>query len=282
MEAGYWEKQGELVICRLCHHQCKLRDGGWGVCRTRQARDGKLHIPYAGRITALAMDPIEKKPFYHYMPGSRSFSVGYMGCNLHCPFCQNWHISMNMEAESSFLSPGELLARAGASGAESISHTYSEPLIHAEYVRECLEIGRRMGLPGLVVSNGMIQGEAALDILEYCDAANIDIKTFDADRYKKMLGGDLETVKTFVRLAHSSGVHLELTTLLVPGLSDDEWQMEAIAEFIAGISEDIPWHLSYYRPMYKYNEPALSPARIRKLYNAARVKLKHVYCNALS
>jgi pyruvate formate lyase activating enzyme len=244
-------------------------------------RNGEAALPYYGFISALAEDPIEKKPLYHYRPGSSILSLGFAGCNLRCPFCQNWHISQAAASEI----PGRILkAEAVAEtarrrGCRQIAYTYSEPLVHIEYLLECMTLCREAGIANVLVSSGCVNAEAAKEILALTDAANIDLKCFSEETYAKVLGGDLHTVLRFLETAAEAGVHLEVTTLVVPGLNDGEAELEKCAAFIAGLSEkgDIPWHLSAYHPDYRWDAPPTNPDVLAETARRVRQKLAYVY-----
>ncbi|MDR1507144.1 MAG: radical SAM protein [Treponema sp.] len=228
-----------------------------------------------GYVTALALDPVEKKPLYHWRPGSSILSVGFAGCNLRCPFCQNWHISQTADAPGRRVSPRELVDRASSCG--QIAYTYSEPLIHFEYLLDCMKAARSAGIANVLVSNGCVNEGPASEILALADAANIDLKSFSRETYSKILGGDLETVKNFIRAAVSSGVHLEITTLVVPGLNDGEAELDAAADFIAALGGFpgaqaggfVPWHLSAYHPDWKWDAPPTKPASLVRIARRA-------------
>jgi pyruvate formate lyase activating enzyme len=234
-------------------------------------------------VTALALDPIEKKPLYHFRPGSRILSAGFAGCNLRCPFCQNWHISQSPGTPGSYVSPEELVAAARGEAAPQIAYTYSEPLVHAEYLLDCMALARKAGIANVLVTNGCINAEAAGEILALTDAANVDLKCFSEETYFSILGGDLNTVLDFIRLAAGRGVHTEITTLVVPGLNDGEEELERCGEFIAGLCRDkdglgtTPWHLSAYHPDYRWEAPATSGGALRDAARRARKRLRHVY-----
>jgi pyruvate formate lyase activating enzyme len=254
-----------------------IEGGQSGLCRVRTIRDGKPELPFYGFITALAMDPIEKKPLYHFRPGSRIMSAGFAGCNLRCPFCQNWHISQTTAVTGRYVSPKELIAAVQAENGTAIAYTYSEPLVHMEFLLECMKLARKAGIANVLVSNGCANAAPACAVLELCDAANIDLKCFSAQTYRTVLGGDLETVLAFIRLAHKKGVHLELTTLVVPGLNDTAAELDSCSDFIAGVSRDIPWHLSAYHPDYQWDAPPTDPSMLAETARRARQKLRYVY-----
>jgi pyruvate formate lyase activating enzyme len=226
-------------------------------------------------ITALAVDPVEKKPLYHWRPGSQILSAGFAGCNLHCPFCQNWRISQTLNPPGRRLAPEALAAEAISWG--QIAYTYSEPLIHFEYLLNCMKAARTSGTANILVSNGCCNEAQAAEVLALTGAANIDLKCFSAKTYREILGGYLEAVKAFITLAVSLGVHVELTTLVVPGLNDGEDELDAAAAFIADLGADIPWHLSAYHPDWNWDAPSTEPRLLAAAAQRARKTLRHVY-----
>jgi pyruvate formate lyase activating enzyme len=203
--------------------------------------------------------------------------VGFAGCNLRCPFCQNWRISQTTDVRGETLSPAELIAAAGSGGFDQIAYTYSEPLVHAEYLLDCMALARRAGIANVLVSNGCVTPEAAADILALTDAANVDLKAFSSDTYARVLGGDLAAVLAFIEKARALGVHLEITTLMVPGLNDGGEETGKYIEFIRGLSPDTPWHLSAYHPDYRWDAPPTDPRRLAETARRARRDLKYVY-----
>lgn len=258
--------------------------GKAGRCGVRFNRNGKPDIPFYGYVTSLAIDPIEKKPLYHYRPGTKILSAGFSGCNMACPFCQNWRISQTPGAEGRFFSPAELIRaarfRAEAGTRPAIAYTYSEPLVHAEFLLDCMKEARGAGIANVLVTNGCVNPEAAGEILGLCDAANIDLKCFSAKSYREILGGDFSATLDFIRAAAERGVHLELTTLVVPGLNDSREELDKCRDFIAELPAErgaVPWHLSAYRPEWKWRAPATGSASLTAEVKRAREKLKFVY-----
>jgi pyruvate formate lyase activating enzyme len=249
--------------------------------------NGKAGLPYYGLITALAEDPVEKKPLYHFRPGSSILSLGFALCNLRCPFCQNWSISQpghgiprSEEAGAApgrRLSPTQAAALARDRGFSQIAYTYSEPLIHIEWLLECMALCRREGIANVLVTNGCVNSAPAAEILALTDAANVDLKCFSAETYEKVLGGNLEAVLRFIEAAHRTGTHLEITTLIVPGLNDSDDETTRCADFIAGLSRDIPWHLSAYHPDYRYDAPPTAAAALASIARMGRERLRYVY-----
>ena len=265
------------VQCVLCPRRCLLAAGKGGQCGVRFNRQGKGSIPFYGYVTALAVDPIEKKPLYHFRPGTKIFSAGFTGCNLHCPFCQNWRISQNTDVPGNVYSPSELIAKAGQS---AVAYTYSEPLVHIEFLLDCMKEARKAGVANVLVSNSCVNSEAAAEILKLCDAANIDLKCFSGKTYSEVLGGDLSAVTGFIRMAIEKNVHTELTTLVVPGLNDSRVELDKCGDFIAELQSGgttVPWHLSAYHPDYKWNEPATATHSLIAYVKRAREKLAFVY-----
>jgi len=283
-EALFINEDGGIVRCGLCPHRCSIPSGAFGVCGVRGNKNGKGLLPFYGHITALAVDPIEKKPLFHYRPGSMILSAGFCGCNLKCPFCQNWRISQSTGGGKQ-TQPGDVISAALHADSPSIAYTYSEPLVHAEFLLDCMTLARRHGLANVLVTNGCANTQAAREILSLTDAANIDLKCFSANTYAQILGGGgdagaqsaFKTVLEFIRIACSLGVHVELTTLVVPGLNDSAEELDACADCIASLSADIPWHLSAYHPDYHWNAPSTDPAVLLQTAQRAREKLKFVY-----
>ena len=277
-EARFYKRAGDgAVRCSLCHHRCLVEPGRFGACRVRRNDGGRLVLPFYGRASAVSIDPIEKKPLYHFLPGSSTYSVGFVGCNLRCPFCQNFGISQSTDALTETVDPAGLARAALRAACPSMSHTYSEPLVPAEFVIESLKSARSAGLRTVLVTNGCALKEAAAEILPLCDAVNVDIKAWDEAFYRDELGGDLPTVKAFVELAFRLGTHVEATTLVIPGKNDDDAQVDGIAAFLASLSPDIPLHLSAYQPMYRYTVAPTAPSTIERLSFVAKRRLRYVY-----
>lgn len=280
-------RSSAFLECALCPRRCRIRSGAAGRCGVRHNLDGKAALPYYGLVTALAEDPIEKKPLYHFRPGSSILSLGFALCNLRCPFCQNWPISQRGygiarpggagEISGRRLSPAEAAALVRERGFSQIAYTYSEPLIHIEWLLECMALCRREGIANVLVTNGCVNSEPAAEILALTDAVNVDLKCFSAQTYERILGGNLGAVLNFIETAHRTGTHLEVTTLVVPGLNDGEDETRLCAEFIAGLSPDIPWHISAYHPDYRYKAPATAAATLASVARMGRGHLRYVY-----
>jgi len=265
------------VHCELCPNNCIIKSGKFGACGVRGNKGGKGIIPFYGFISALAIDPIEKKPLYHFKPHTDILSLGFAGCNLHCPFCQNWHISQSTDIPGNWMQPGEIISAALKHDTPSIAYTYSEPLIHIEYILDCMNLARKHGIANVLVTNGCIKTEAAAEILKLTDAANVDLKTFSQETYKKTLNGDLQTVLEFIGLCYKMGVHQEITTLVVPDLNDSESELRETADFIASVSKEIPWHLTAYHPDYRWNAPPTNRDFLLRAAEKAREKLTYVH-----
>lgn len=277
MEAAHWEAIDDgQVRCKLCPHGCLLSPGASGLCKVRKNEKGRLVLPFFGLISALSLDPMEKKPLYHFLPGTEIFSVGFFGCNLRCPFCQNWEISQKIDPAARRVSPEALVRAALESCAPSIAFTYSEPLVHFEFILEAARLAKEAGLFTVLVTNGTLNEAPVRELLPLIDAANIDLKSWSAETYERTLGGDLEAVKRFIALA-AGLCRVEVTTLVVPGVSEGEEAVEDIAAFLAGLDAAIPLHLSAYHPAYAYAEKATSPSRLLSLAELAAKRLKYVY-----
>jgi len=274
------------VHCDLCPAHCTIKSGSFGACGVRGNKGGKAIVPFYGFVSALAVDPIEKKPLYHFKPGSQILSLGFAGCNFRCPFCQNWHISQNTDIDGRRMKSGEVISAALKQGTPSIAYTYSEPLVHIEYLLDCMTLARRHGIANVLVTNGCVNTKAAAEILKLTDAANVDLKSFSAETYKKILGGNLQTVLDFIKLGCEMGVHIEITTLVVPDLNDSNEELNAIADFIADIFAPaggvVPWHLTAYHPDYRWNAPPTDAGLLLNAAKEARKKLPFVYAGNIS
>ena len=264
------------MICRVCPHNCRIEEDQSGFCQARVSNKGQIIDRTFGYISAICMDPIEKKPLYHYYPSQEILSVGFFGCNLHCPFCQNHSISQRIPGEAKKISPERLVDTALEKNSFGIAYTYSEPLIHYEYLLECAALARKNGLKNILITNGMINPEPADKLLELIDGANIDLKSINPEFYHKELKGDLDSVLNFISQSFKK-IHLEITTLIIPGKNDSPKEVEKIASFIAGLDETIPLHLSAYYPQYKYSIAPTNPKELIKLVQTAKSILPYVY-----
>jgi len=276
-EGAYYKKKDRATECFLCPHNCTLQEGKKGICGTRMNRDGKLYTAIYGEVTSAAMDPIEKKPLYHFYPGSKIFSIGTKGCNLSCPFCQNWSISQNSDTGSKYYDSDEIVKTAITNDSIGIAYTYSEPIIWFEYVKDTALLAKQHGLKNVLVTNGYINQAPLEEMMGFIDAMNIDLKCYNNDTYSKKLKGGLDPVKDTIKTAYEKGCFIEITTLIVPGINDNINELIEIAEFIASIDKRIPWHLSRYHPSYKYNESSTDIDFITKVWESAIKILDYVF-----
>ena len=271
------------ATCAICPHACQLAEGQTGLCHGRVAVGGEVVDANYGRVTALALDPIEKKPLARFRPGSKVLSVGSYGCNLRCPFCQNASIACAGENDVPWreMMPAELVELAVSlmpEGNIGLAFTYNEPLVGFEFVRDTARLARGRGLANVLVSNGYVNDGPLREIAPIIDAANIDLKGFTPGFYD-LVGGDLGTVKhTIATLADEPGCHLEVTTLIIPGLNDSEDEIDAAAAWLASLDPGIPYHVTRFFPCHRLQDrPATPPATVRQLAATAHRHLKHVY-----
>ncbi len=271
------------VTCALCPHRCRPADGAYGLCGVRRNRGGRLELPYYGSVSALATDPIEKKPLYHFHPGAQILSVGFLGCSLRCPYCQNYRISHGTTAQTRYLGPHALVDAARSSNSFAIAYTYNEPTIHFEYVLEAAEAAHAAGIKNVLVTAGNLNDEPARELLGVMDAVNIDLKSLDPEYYRRTLRADLDAVLNCIRIA-AGLTHLEVTTLLVPDvLSPDEQvdEVDRMAAFLAELSPSIPYHLSAYHPTPSYRAAPTSAAQVHRCAEVALARLNYVYTGNL-
>ncbi|MBO7531403.1 MAG: radical SAM protein [Lachnospiraceae bacterium] len=269
-----------IAVCPVCPHHCRLPEGSTGRCRARANRGGRIVPINYGKVTSIALDPIEKKPLAFFFPGSKILSVGSYGCNLCCPFCQNHDIAQVGESdipEVYTVTPEKILSIAldeVPGGNIGVAYTYNEALVGYEFVRDTAGLVKEHGLKNVLVTNGTCELSVLEEILPYIDAMNIDLKCFRAEGYEK-LGGDLETVKTFIERSAKDS-HIEITSLIVPGLNDSVEDMEEEAKWLASIDHEIPLHITRYFPRYRYSEAATDIALLRELKKTAERHLKRV------
>lgn len=268
------------VQCTLCFHRCQLEEGRVGLCRARANRNGQIVSLSYGRLTALALDPIEKKPLRRFRPGSMVLSAGSFGCNLRCPFCQNAEIAAAGAEIPTRDCPPEVLVRQAlllrSRGNIGLAYTYNEPLVGYEYVRDCAALARAEGLANVLVTNGTIAPGPWTSLLPLIDAVNIDLKGFTPGWYRR-LGGDLETVKGSIVLA-AGRCHVEVTTLVVPGENDSDGEMRALSGWLSRISPDIPLHVSRFFPRHRMTDRGPTPPKtVFRLAEVAREQLRYVY-----
>lgn len=273
--------QKREAVCPVCPHHCLLAEGQTGRCRARKNREGKIVGINYGKLTSLMLDPIEKKPLRRFFPGSRILSVGSFGCNLACPFCQNYEISMADSGQAHWqeVTPEALAGLAQeyqSYGNIGVAFTYNEPLVGYEFVRDTARLVRERGMKNVLVTNGCAEPLVLEELLPYVDAMNIDLKGFTGEWYEK-LGGDLETVKRFIARA-AQDCHVELTTLIVPGENDSEEEMDREARWIASLDWEIPLHVTRFFPQYRMADKVPTPVeRVYRLRNTAAQWLRYVY-----
>jgi pyruvate formate lyase activating enzyme len=276
MEARYYEKlAADRVRCLLCPHSCLILPGARGRCRVRSNRGGTLEAGSYGQLASVAVDPIEKKPLFHFHPGSSVLSAGPNGCNLSCRFCQNFEISQQ-ERPTQQVTPGQLVDLAARQGAIGIAYTYTEPLLWFEYLLDVCALARQAGLVNVLVTNGTINEEPLAELLPLIDAMNIDLKSMDEGFYRDVCGGDLAAVLRTIALA-SRSCHVELTNLVIPGSNDSERNMDDLIGWVAGLNRSLPLHLSRYHPMYRMTVPATPEATLVRFHKKAIERLDYVY-----
>jgi len=286
MEAYLYESLNDKKVkCNLCNHRCEIKDGRRGICGVRENREGTLETLVYGRIIARHIDPIEKKPLYHLMPSSLSYSVATVGCNFRCLFCQNADIAQmpsdhkGMIAGDPF-SPQDVVAAAIKGDCKSIAYTYTEPTVYFEFAFDTAKLAHEKGIQNVFVTNGYMTAEALHMINPYLDAANVDLKAFTEDFYKTYCGAKLEHVKESLKLMKSLDIFIEVTTLLIPGLNDDKDELEKLAKFLAdSLGTETPWHISRFHPTYKLTDRPPTPVETLVTAREIGIKagLKYVY-----
>lgn len=266
--------------CKVCPRLCNIKPGKRGFCRVRENRDGTLYATNYGQCSSYALDPIEKKPLYHFHPGSLILSLGTVGCNLRCGFCQNWQIA-HEDPPTSYLAPEQAVQLARQQRDKGypctgLAYTYSEPFMWYEYVYDTARLAREAGLKNVLVTNGYVAEEPLRELLPYVDAMNIDVKAFTDDFYRSACAGRLDPVLRTVEIAHRK-CHVEITTLLVTGLNDSPEEVTRLADWLAGLDPEIPLHFSRYFPNYKMDLPPTPLDTLRRARETARQKLRYVY-----
>ncbi len=252
-----WEPVGDgRVRCQLCAHRCLIPPGGRGICQVRENQGGTLYTHTYGRLVSQALDPIEKKPLFHFLPGAPALSIATVGCNFRCQFCQNWEISQYPREHGGsvlgeLVEPREVVAQAQAAGAPIIAYTYTEPTVFFEFAYETSRLAHQAGIKNVFVSNGYLTREAAQEIAPYLDGINIDLKSFRDGFYRRYCGASLQPVLDTIELMVKLGVWVEVTTLIIPGWNDSPEELRWLAQFLRGISPAIPWHISRFLPAYQ-------------------------------
>ena len=267
-------------MCQLCQHYCKLKEGQTGRCGVNKNVDGKIECLVYGYPAAINIDPVEKKPLFHFLPNTKILSIGTVGCNFTCPFCQNYGISQEKNIDRSrYISPEEIVQLAIANNCPSIAFTYNEPTIFYPYARDISILAHQNGLKTVYVSNGFESNEVIEDMPGIIDAINIDLKSFDEKYYKKVLKGNLPIQLENIRKFHKSGMWIEITTLIIPTKNDSDEELTKIAEFIASVDVRIPWHISAFHPDYKEQDLNSTPLEtLRRAYDIGKkAGLKYIY-----
>lgn len=288
METKFYKQlSGNAVQCQLCNHFCVIKDGNVGICRARKNENGRLISLVYGRPVALNIDPVEKKPLFHFMPGTMTYSLGTLGCNFRCANCQNWDISQEREIEKKVshidcVDPENIIEEAVDNECQSISYTYNEPTIFAEYALDIMKIARDNDIKNIWVSNGFMSEECLNAIIPFIDAANIDLKSMDDEFYKNVCSARLKPVLENLKIIKQAGIHLEITTLIIPTLSDGEDMLAEIADFIASeLDADVPWHLSKFSPEISWKLKNLPPTNDYLIYQGYEIGkdagLKYIY-----
>jgi pyruvate formate lyase activating enzyme len=293
------EGKDKSVQCQACFWYCKINEGGTGICGVRQNNNGDLYLLVYGKAIAANVDNIEKKPLFHFLPGTRIFSIGTVGCNFRCKFCQNWDISQTtalikkeyedpdkqnimlgeVTSEGQDLPPEEIVKYCRENDIPSIAYTYNEPAIFFEYAYDTAKLAHKYGIRNVFVSNGFESKEALEKFHPYLDAINIDLKGFTQEFYTKICGGKLEPVLENIKRVYKMGIWLEVTTLVIPGHNDSDKELTDIAEFIKSVSDEIPWHVTAFYPHYLMRDvPPTTVETLKRAYEIGKkVGLKYVY-----
>ena len=286
MEAYLYERlEGDKVKCGLCSHRCVIKDGRRGICQVRENEAGILKTLVYGRLIARHIDPIEKKPLFHFLPGTLSYSIATVGCNFRCRFCQNADIAqMPSDRKGTVLgtrcTPGEVVDAAQRGGCNSISYTYTEPTVFFEFAYDTAKLAHDTGICNVFVTNGYMTAEALEMIAPYLDAANVDLKAFTDTYYQELCGAGLKHVQATLKLMKTLGIFVEVTTLIVPGLNDDPSELNDLAAFIVqDLGAETPWHISRFHPTYKLTDRPSTPVQTLTMAREIGLKagLKYVY-----
>jgi len=267
----YYTTKKDKIVCNLCGHYCHIKEGGAGICGVNINKNGKLECTVYGRAAALHLDRIEKKPLYHFLPGSKTLSFGTVGCNFACPFCQNWQISQTSKTdEFPYISPEKLLILSKEQGSNTISFTYNEPAIFYPYAKAVSVLAKNEGMNIVYVTNGFFSKESREDLVPNSDALNIDLKSFNPKYYKNELKGRLETVLENIEFFISKGLWVEITTLLIEGVNDSKEELESMAAFFSEhFGRSTPWHINAFYPNYKLD--TTNATSLQALLNAKNI-----------
>lgn len=277
-EARFYDKiEDQKTKCHLCAHGCVIDPGKRGICMVRENRDGILYSLVYGKIISQNVDPIEKKPLFHFLPGSRSYSIATVGCNLQCEHCQNFEISQfpryeKREIPGQEATPDQIVAGAKNSGAASISYTYTEPTIFGEFAYDTAVLAKKAGIRNVFVSNGFMSEKSATALGQIIDADNIDLKSFSDSFYRKVCKARLQPILDTIARMKALGVWLEVTTLIIPGLNDSDQELKELAGFIKKVGPEIPWHVSAFYPTYKMLDRPRTP--VETLRRARQIGLE--------
>ncbi|MBW1676705.1 MAG: AmmeMemoRadiSam system radical SAM enzyme [Deltaproteobacteria bacterium] len=283
----YTPLPGGDVRCNLCNHRCKIKEGKKGICGVRENRDGKLYSLVYGKIVAEHIDPIEKKPLFNFLPGSRAFSIATVGCNFHCKHCQNFHISQYPHEHRGEIigqdrTPEEIVVAAKDAGCETIAYTYTEPTIFYEFAYDTAVLAQQEGIKNVFVSNGYMSAEAARQLAPYLDAINIDLKAFTDKSYKEICGARLKPVLNTMQLMKDLGVWVEVTTLIIPGLNDGEQELHDIARFVKSVGPEVSWHVTQFYPAYKLLDKPPTPVATLRRAREIGMEEKNITCTFTS
>ncbi|MDD5680390.1 MAG: AmmeMemoRadiSam system radical SAM enzyme [Candidatus Omnitrophica bacterium] len=277
-EALYYKEESGKIRCLLCPNDCLIPGGKRGLCGVRVNKDNKLYTEIYNRVTSVALDPVEKKPLYHYHRGEYILSLGTKGCNFACPWCQNWTISQDHDTPTEEITKEKAVEKAKKLGSFGIAYTYNEPFIWFEFVLECAKFARENGLENVLVTNGYVNKAPLEEILPYIDAMNIDIKSIDETFYKKYCLGKLKPVLENTKRAAEKGVHVEITNLIIPTLNDSKEAIETFVDWIfRSLGPETPLHFSRYFPCYKMSLPPTPLSTLEMAKEIADKKLKYVY-----
>jgi len=280
----YEKLKDNKVQCLACHNQCLISNGKTGICGVRQNINGDLHLLVYGKAISVNIDPIEKKPLFHFLPGQKAFSLGTVGCNFACDFCQNWEISqiprnLDLIHTGEEWEPKKIVKYCKDNKIPIIAYTYNEPTVWIEYALDTMKLAQKEGIKNIWVSNGFMTEKALNLIAPYLDAINIDLKSFSEDFYQKICKGQLNPVKENIQKIWKMGIWIEVTTLIIPGLNDSRKELEQIARFLVKISKNIPWHISAFYPCYKMlDRPSTPEETLISAYKIGKkAGLKYVY-----
>jgi pyruvate formate lyase activating enzyme len=273
----YQSLDEKMVLCTLCNHQCKIHDGKRGICGVRENRGGRLYSLVYGRVIAEHIDPIEKKPLFNFLPGSRAFSIGTVGCNFLCKHCQNSDISQYPLEHSGEIigktrTPEGIVDAARSGACETIAYTYNEPTVFYEFAYDTASLAKNAGIKNIFVTNGYMSPEAVRQIGPFLDAVNIDLKAYSDKSYKEICGASLKPVLETIKLMKKLGIWVEVTTLIIRGLNDGEEELRRIARFVKGVGCEVPWHVTQFYPAYKYIDRPPTPEAI--LHKAREIGLE--------